>query len=59
MLTGERDFECLRTELQYDEAYIVRRILAALSGEPGSKKRASRQTRQRHSKKKPRAKRRA
>jgi tetratricopeptide (TPR) repeat protein len=32
MLAGERDFEHLRTELYYREAYIVRRILEALSG---------------------------
>lgn len=31
MLAGERDFERLRTELHYQEAYIIRRILAALS----------------------------
>ncbi|MCG3155988.1 MAG: Photosystem I assembly protein Ycf3 [bacterium] len=34
ILAGERDFERLRTELNFMEAYIVRRILAALSGEP-------------------------
>ena len=34
ILAGESNFERLRTELAYGEAYIVRRILAALSGEP-------------------------
>jgi tetratricopeptide (TPR) repeat protein len=34
MLVGESDFERLRTELNFMEAYIVRRILAVLSGKP-------------------------
>jgi len=31
MIAGERDFERLRTELAYQSAYIIRRILAVLS----------------------------
>lgn len=34
MLAGERNFERLRTELEFDEAYILRSIFAVLSGEP-------------------------
>ncbi|NUM64821.1 hypothetical protein HUU39_06045, partial [candidate division KSB1 bacterium] len=40
MLAGENDFDKLRTELDHQDAYIVRRILAALSGEPAPSERA-------------------